>query len=232
MMITKFEKLPSFMQTDEVKKYYEILKKKKVSLFFKRVFDIIMSLIMIVLLSPVMLVIAICIKCDSKGTVFFRQERVTKNGKVFRIFKFRTMVQDADKKGTLVTVGNDLRITKVGNKIRKCRLDELPQLFNVFVGDMSFVGTRPEVKKYVDKYSNEMNATLLMPAGITSTASINYKDEDEIIDKYVKEGKSVDEVYVEKILEEKMKWNLKYIEEFSFINDIVICFKTVIGVLK
>ena len=224
----KWNELPEFMKNEEVKGYYHILQKKKVSLILKRIFDIIMSIIMILLLSPVLIVVSIWIKLDSKGPVFYRQERITQYGRVFRIFKFRTMVTGADKIGTLVTTKNDSRITRVGEKIRKCRLDEIPQLFNILLGDMSFVGTRPEVKKYVDAYTDEMMATLLLPAGVTSLASIQYRDEDEILAKYVDEEHSVDEVYVEKILPDKMKYNLRYLKSFSIVEDIVLCVKTVI----
>lgn len=224
----KWNELPEFMKNEEVKTYYNILQKKKASLMLKRVFDIIVSILMIILLSPVLVAVSIWIKLDSKGPVFYRQERITQYGRVFRIFKFRTMVTGADKIGTLVTTKNDSRITRVGEKIRKCRLDEIPQLFNILLGDMSFVGTRPEVKKYVDAYTNEMMATLLLPAGVTSLASIQYRDEDEILAKYVNEEHSVDEVYVEKILPDKMKYNLKYLKSFSIVEDIVLCVKTVI----
>lgn len=224
----KWNELPEFMKNEEVKTYYNILQKKKTSLMLKRVFDIIVSILMIILLSPVLIAVSIWIKLDSKGPVFYRQERITQYGRVFRIYKFRTMVTGADKIGTLVTTKNDSRITRVGEKIRKCRLDEIPQLFNILLGDMSFVGTRPEVKKYVDAYTNEMMATLLLPAGVTSLASIQYRDEDEILAKYVNEEHSVDEVYVEKILPDKMKYNLKYLKSFSIVEDIVLCVKTVI----
>lgn len=224
----KWNELPEFMKNEEVKTYYNILQKKKTSLMLKRVFDIIVSILMIILLSPVLVAVSIWIKLDSKGPVFYRQERITQYGRVFRIYKFRTMVTGADKIGTLVTTKNDSRITRVGEKIRKCRLDEIPQLFNILLGDMSFVGTRPEVKKYVDAYTNEMMATLLLPAGVTSLASIQYRDEDEILAKYVNEEHSVDEVYVEKILPDKMKYNLKYLKSFSIVEDIVLCVKTVI----
>lgn len=224
----KWNELPEFMKNEEVKTYYNILQKKKTSLMLKRVFDIIVSILMIILLSPVLIAISIWIKLDSKGPVFYRQERITQYGRVFRIFKFRTMVTGADKIGTLVTTKNDSRITRVGEKIRKRRLDEIPQLFNILLGDMSFVGTRPEVKKYVDAYTDEMMSTLLLPAGVTSLASIQYRDEDEILAKYVDEEHSVDEVYVEKILPDKMKYNLKYLKSFSIVEDIVLCVKTVI----
>lgn len=227
MILKKYENLPENMKNNEVKEYYEILKHKKFSLIIKRIFDFLAALILLIILSPIMLLLAIMIKLESKGPVFYRQERITKYGKKFRIFKFRTMVQDADKKGALVTMGQDPRITKVGNKIRKCRLDELPQLLNVIKGEMSFVGTRPEVEKYVKEYSNEMRATLLMTAGISSRASIEYKDEDEIISKYLSKGEKIDDIYVKRILPEKMKWNLGYIKKFNIWEDIKICFKTV-----
>ena len=228
MLVKEWNKLPEFMQVEEIKPYYEILRKKKTQLLLKRLFDIIVSLILIIILSPVLLILSIWIKLDSEGPVFYRQERVTQYGKIFRIFKFRTMVTNADKIGSLVTTQNDSRITKVGSKIRKCRLDELPQLFNIFVGDMSFVGTRPEVKKYVDKYTSEMYATLLLPAGVTSLASIKYRDEDEIIKEKTDEGKTVDQAYIEDVLPEKMKYNLEYIVNFNMGRDLYLCVKTVI----
>lgn len=232
MILKKWQNIPESLKNEEVKKYYDILLHKKVSLIIKRIFDIVASLILLIILSPIMIVLAIAIKIDSKGPVFYRQERVTKYGKVFRIFKFRTMLQNADKMGTLITLGEDERITRVGKKIRKCRLDEIPQLFNILKGEMSFVGTRPEVKKYVDRYSDEMKATLLMPAGVTSRASIEYKDEDEILNTFLKKGESVDDIYINRILPEKMKWNLEYIKKFNFIEDIKIMLNTVINILK
>jgi lipopolysaccharide/colanic/teichoic acid biosynthesis glycosyltransferase len=232
MILKKWDDIPDFMKNGETREYYEILNNKKISLWFKRLFDIVISLVLLIILSPIFLVIAILIKIDSKGPIFYRQERVTQYGKIFKIFKFRTMVQDADKIGTLITIGNDHRITKIGNKIRKFRIDEIPQLINVLIGNMSFVGTRPEVKKYVDKYTDEMKATLLMPAGVTSKASINFKDEDEIISKYLKKGKSVDEIYVNKVLPLKMKWNLEYIKNFKFYSDVKIDIDTVFSVIN
>lgn len=228
MLLVNWNELPEFMKNDDVKNYYDIIAQKKVSMVLKRFFDIGMSLILIVVLSPVLIFVSGWIKMDSEGPVFYRQERVTQYGRIFRIFKFRTMVVNADKKGALVTTRNDSRITKVGQKIRKCRLDEIPQLFNVLMGDMSFVGTRPEVKKYVDAYSDEMLATLLLPAGVTSLASINYQDEDEIISKYVDASHSIDEVYIQRILPDKMRYNLEYLKEFSIFKDILLCIKTVI----
>lgn len=226
MLLKKWEKLPVEMQTEEVKKYYDILKKKQVSLFFKRVFDIVVSAIMLVLLSPLFLVLAIAIKIDSKGTVFYRQVRVTQFYKKFRIFKFRSMVKNADK-GSLVTVNEDARITRVGRFIRKYRLDELCQLIDVFRGTMTFVGTRPEVPRYTEKYTGEMAATLLLPAGVTSLASIYYKDEAELLDGV----EDIDKVYVEDVLPGKMHYNLRAIENFSFFGDIKIMFMTVFAVL-
>ena len=231
-MLKKFNDLPKFMQNDDVKKYYDILHKKRFGLFIKRVFDIVVSLILLIVFSPLFLIISLLIKVDSKGPVFYRQSRITRYGKEFRIFKFRTMIVGADKRGSLVTLKDDDRITRVGNKIRKIRLDELPQLLNVFIGDMSFVGTRPEVKKYVDCYSDEMRATLLMPAGITSDASIMYKDEDKVIEKYLKNGEKVDDIYVKRILPEKMKYNLDYIKKFNVFRDLKICINTVVKVGK
>ena len=219
-------------ETEAVKKYRASIEKKKISLFLKLLFDKVLALILLIPLSQIILGIAIWIKLDSEGPVFYRQERITTYGRTFRIFKFRTMVKDADKLGTAVTQQNDPRISKVGHKLRKLRLDELPQLINVLIGDMSFVGVRPEVAKYVDKYTDEMNATLLLPAGITSPASIEYKNEDEVIEKFKGSGRSVDEIYVEEILPDKMKYNLKYIEEFSVINDIKIMIRTAITVVK
>ena len=219
-------------ETEIVKKYRENIQKKKVSLFLKLFFDRVLALLMLIPLSPIILGIAIWIKLDSEGPVFYRQERITTYGRTFKIFKFRTMVKDADKMGATVTQQNDPRISKVGHKLRKVRLDELPQLINVLIGDMSFVGVRPEVAKYVDRYTDEMNATLLLPAGITSPASIEYKDEDEVIEKYKGSGRSIDDIYVEEILPDKMKYNLKYIKEFSVINDIKIMIRTALAVIK
>lgn len=226
-MLKNWNELPEYMRTDEVRPYYDLLQKKRLSLFFKRVFDIVISLIMIILCSPILLIISILIVKDSKGGVFYRQERVTQYGRVFRIFKFRTMVKNADQIGTMVTVSNDSRITKIGSKLRNCRLDELPQLFNIFLGDMTFVGTRPESVHYVKSYTNEMYATLLLPAGVTSEASIEYKDEADLLD----QADDVDKVYIEEILPEKMKYNLECINKFSFIREIGTMVRTVFAVL-
>lgn len=232
MILRKWEKIPENLRNDTTKKYYDTLSHKKFQLVLKRVFDIIFSGVLLVLISPILLIMAILIKLDSKGPVFFRQERVTTYGRVFRIFKFRTMVQNADKIGSAVTLGHDPRITKVGAKIRKYRIDELPQLINVFIGDMSFVGTRPEVKKYVDAYTDEMKATLFMPAGVTSRGSIEYKDENKIIDEYIEKGEKVDDIYINRVLPGKMKYNIEYITRFSIIEDMKVCIKTVMEVVK
>ena len=215
------------MRCDEVRKYYDILAKRRGQLALKRGFDLVVALILFVFLAIPMAVIAIMIKLDSKGPVLYRQERVTTNGKHFRIHKFRTMVSNADKIGSAVTVGNDSRITRVGAKLRSLRLDELPQLFDVLNGDMSFVGTRPEAVKYVEKYKPEYMATLLMPAGITSEASIRYKDEDKLLNA----ADDVDKVYIEDVLPAKMKWNLESVEKFNFFRDMLTMPRTVFAVL-
>ena len=227
-MLKKWNDLPDSFKNPEVNFYYEILNKKRAQLFFKRLFDILISLILLILLSPIMIIIAISIKLDSKGPVFFRQRRITQYGKTFRIFKFRTMVENAEKLGSQVTVSNDPRVTKIGGFIRKYRIDEFPQLLNVLFGDMTFVGTRPEVKKYVDAYTNEMLATLLLPAGITSEASIKYKDEQRLLSS----SADADKTYIEEILPEKMKYNLKGIEKTSIKYDLSIMLATVFGVLR
>lgn len=228
MRMISWEKLPQQMQTEAVKPYYEILQKKQVSLIFKRSFDIVVSVIMLLILSPVFLVLAIAIKLDSKGPVFYRQVRVTQYGKEFRIFKFRTMVNNADKIGSQVTVGGDNRITRVGKVIRDCRLDEIGQLLNILGGSMTFVGTRPEVPKYVEKYTPEMWATLLLPAGVTSEASIRYKDEAALLDA----AEDVDAIYIQDVLPGKMKYNLRSIQEYSFFKDIETMFQTVFAVVE
>ena len=227
-MLRDWEKLPVYMRTKEVKPYYDHLKQKRNSLLLKRAFDFSVSLIMLVLLAPVFLILSILIMKDSKGGVFYRQGRGTQYGRKFKIFKFRTMVANADQIGTQVTVQNDHRITKIGQILRKYRLDELPQLINILLGDMSFVGTRPESTYYVKKYTPEMFATLLLPAGVTSEASVRYKDEAELLDK----ADDVDEVYVNQVLPEKMKYNLKSIMGFSLFSDLLTMIFTVIAVTK
>ena len=226
-MLKKWETLPEYMQNDEVRFYYETLQKKKVSMFLKRVMDLVGGLILLILLAIPMIIISIMIKLDSEGPVFYRQERVTTYGKHFKIHKFRTMVSNADKIGSTVTVGNDSRITKVGAKLRGCRLDELPQVLDLISGNMSFVGTRPEAVKYVKPYKPEYMATLLLPAGITSEASIRYKDEAELLDA----SSDVDKTYIKEVLPGKMKYNLDSIKNFSFFGDIATMFRTVLAVL-
>lgn len=226
-MLRKWENLPDFMRVPEVRPYWEALNKKRGQLALKRAFDLVVALLMFLFLAIPMLIIAIWIKLDSKGSVFYRQERVTTYGKCFRIHKFRTMVSNADKIGSAVTVGADPRITRVGHKLRKLRLDELPQVIDVIAGDMSFVGTRPEAVKYVERYKPEYNATLLMPAGITSEASIRYKDEDKLLNA----AEDVDTVYVEQVLPGKMKWNLESVKRFRFLREILTMFRTVAAVM-
>jgi len=228
MLIKRWDKLPADMRNDAVRPYYELLRKKVVTLLIKRLFDIVMSIVLLVVLSPVFLIVYLFIKADSKGPVFYRQERVTQYGKRFKIFKFRTMVVNADKNGSLVTINNDSRVTKIGKKLRKYRLDEIPQLLNILTGDMTFVGTRPEVPKYVAYYTDEMKATLLLPAGVTSKASIEYKNEEKIL----KEAEVSDEVYVERILGEKMRINLVAISVSSFFQDIFCLANTISSVFS
>ncbi len=223
----RWEQLPLDMQVSEVKKYYDILKRHKKGLIAKRIFDIIISGVLLFLLLPLMIVLGMLIKLDSKGPVMFRQVRVTTYGKPFKIFKFRTMVDHADRLGTQVTTKGDMRVTRVGRLLRKFRLDELPQLLNILTGDMTFVGTRPEVEKYVAYYTNEMKATLLLPAGVTSMASIKYKDEERLLES----AKDADKVYIEQILPEKMKYNLRAIEKFNFMEDIKTMLSTVFAVI-
>ena len=226
-MLRKWEELPEFMQTPEVRPYWEILYKKRFQLILKRIFDFVVAIIMLILLAIPMAVIAIMIKMNDHGPVIYRQERVTTYGEHFFIHKFRTMVLDAEKIGNAVTVSNDQRITKIGSKLRHLRLDELPQLIDIIQGTMSFVGTRPEAVKYVERYKPEYNATLLMPGGLTSEASIRYKREYELLD----EADDVDLVYLEKVLPEKMVWNLESIRRFQFLREVLTMFRTVLAVL-
>lgn len=227
-MLCKWEELPQNMQNDAVRPYYDSLQEKKFSLLLKAIFDRVVSLLMLIGLSPIFLILAIMIKMDSPGEVFFRQERVTQYGKKFRIHKFRTMVKNAEALGTQVTTKSDMRVTKVGKKLRGCRLDELPQLIDILQGNMSFVGTRPEVTKYVEQYTPEMLATLLLPAGVTSEASIKYKDEERLL----ADAQNADKTYVEVVLPQKMQWNLQSIKEFSFVKELLIMIETVLAVVR
>lgn len=233
-MLRKWSKLPEEMRTEAVAPYYRALCKKQGSIRVKRMLDLLLAFFLLLVLSPAMFVIAFLIKTDSKGPVFFRQERVTQYGRSYRIFKFRTMVDGADRRGPLVTTEGDSRITKIGGKLRGLRLDELPQLLNVLAGDMSFVGTRPEVRKYVDCYTPKMWATLLLPAGITSKTSIAYKDEAEVINEYKMKypEKSEDDIYVQYVLPQKMRYNLRYLRKFSVFRDLGIMAETALAVLR
>lgn len=232
MILKKWCDMPENLKNNKTKLYYDILENKKTSLIIKKSFDFLLSLVFLIILLPVFLVMSIIIKLDSKGPIFYKQERITQYGRTFKIFKFRTMINDADKIGSLVTLDNDCRITKIGKLLRKLRLDELPQLINILKGDMTFVGTRPEVKKYVDNYTDEMKVTLLLPAGVTSYASIEFKDEDKVMGRYRLQEESVDDIYINKILPLKMVYNLEYIKSFSIWNDIKISCKTVFAVLN
>ena len=221
-----WDELPEKMRTEPVRVYYDRLAARRGQLVLKRAFDIAASMVLLTLLSPVLAVLAVMIRCDSKGPVMFRQARVTQYGRVFRIYKFRTMVDHAERLGAQVTTKGDARITRVGRLLRKTRLDELPQLINILLGDMSFVGTRPEVEKYVAHYSGAMWATLLLPAGVTSDASLRYKDEAELLSG----AEDADAVYIEQILPEKMRYNLDALQNFSLGSDCQTMLRTV-GVL-
>ena len=222
-MLKKWQNLPPILQNEHIKPYYEILNKKKFNLFVKRVLDILFSLLLLILAIPIILIIGFIIVLDSPGSPLFLQERVTKYGKRFRIVKFRTMIDDADHKGTEVTVSADPRITKIGNFLRKFRLDEVPQLINILLGQMTFVGTRPEVPNYVQHYTPEMLATLLLPAGVTSRTSVKYRNEQDLL----KDAEDIDKIYIEKILPEKMKINLEYVRNFDFKEDFSIVILTI-----
>ncbi len=230
MRLKQWGDLPEKMKNDKVLPYYDIIKKKTASLLWKRVFDICLSVVLLVVLSWLFLILAILIKRDSCGPVLYRQTRITQFYRPFTIYKFRTMTDHGEQMGALVTTQNDMRITKIGKKIRKYRLDELPQLVNVLKGDMTFVGTRPEVLKYVECYDEEMYATLLMPAGITSLASIRFKDEEKILSAYSEQ--EIDKAYQSVILPKKMQYNLDYLRKFSFFYDLQLCFQTIIAVCK
>ena len=228
MIWKSWQELPDDMRCEAIRPYYDILASKRRDLMIKSVFDCLMAAILLIVLSPIFLLLAVWIKLDSEGPVFFRQERVTQYGKSFRIYKFRTMVQNAEQLGTQVTSKDDMRVTSVGQALRKCRLDELPQLINILEGTMSFVGTRPEVPRYVAAYTNEMKATLLLPAGVTSVASIRYKDEDTLLDA----ADDVDDCYIHNVLPAKMEWNLRSLKEFSFIGELKVMVETVLAVIR
>lgn len=223
-----FEDLPSLMQKEAIRPYHEELVKKNGQLLVKRFIDIILSLFLIILASPILVAAAIAVKVSSKGPIFYRQERVTQFGRHFFILKFRTMVVGADKIGGSVTVDNDPRVTSAGHFLRRFRVDEFPQLFNILFGDMTFVGTRPEVPKFVNQYTEEMLATLLMPAGATSMCSIAFSHEADLI-----EGKEdSDSFYVESLLPRKMKINLSELNKFSIKHDFYVLGQTVLAVFN
>lgn len=231
-MLKNYDELPNFMKNEKVKEYYALLAKKEKSIFIKLCLDKVMATILLLLLAPVMLFVAYLIKKDSEGPVFFKQKRVTQYGRLYTIYKFRTMVEGADKKGLAITGDQDNRVTRLGEVLRKYRIDEIPQLFNVLMGDMTFVGARPEVLQYVKEYSDEMKATLLFPAGITSDASIKYKDETQVLKEHEDLGLDRETTYIQVILPAKMDYNLHYLRKFSLRKDIKVLIQTVFAVLK
>ena len=197
---------------------------EKVNQAIKRIFDFLVSLLGIIILSPILIIVSIAIRIDSKGNVLFLQKRVGRYGKEFNIYKFRTMVTDAEKLGKQITVGKDNRITKVGAFLRKYKIDELPQLFNVLKGDMSLVGPRPEVPRYVKLYNEEQRRVLNVRPGITDMASLRYKDENEILGKV----DNPEEYYINAIMKDKLALNLEYIEKSNVFFDIYLIIKTII----
>lgn len=226
-MLKRFEDLPPFLQTEAVRPYYEYLAKKRGQLLAKRFLDILLALLLILLLSPLLILSALAVKCSSRGPIFYLQERVTQYGRHFRIYKFRTMVPDAQALGGAVTVENDPRVTRVGYWLRRFRLDEFPQFFNILKGDMTFVGTRPEVPEFVDAYDDEMRATLLLPAGSVSTASVAYKKESDLL-----QGVSdPHQFYIEEILPEKMALNLSDLRQFSLAHELKILLQSLASVV-
>ncbi len=229
MYVKQFEKLPKDFQNEAVRPYFDYLRTRRGSLFAKRAMDLVVSFILLILMSPFMLAAAVAVKVSSKGPVFYLQKRVGIYGKPFSIYKFRTMVQNADKMGAHVTVGErDPRITKVGHFLRVTRIDEFPQMLNVLKGDMTIIGTRPEVPRYVEKYTDEMKATLLMQPGASGAASIEYSKENEML----KDQADPEQYYIDVILPDKMAINLKYLRSFSVWKDFVLIFRTVLCVFK
>ena len=194
----------------------------------KRIFDIVFSFAGLIILSPVYIVIAIFIKLDSKGPVLYKQTRVGRNNKDFKLLKFRTMNPDSDSKGLLTVGGRDPRITKTGYYLRKFKLDEFPQLINVLYGEMSFVGPRPEVRKYVDLYTEDQKKVLDVSPGITDVASIKYKNENDLLEK----AEDPEKYYIEKIMPDKIKLNLEYINERSFFKDFKVILRTLSAVIS
>lgn len=215
MKLTQFDLLPPKMQNPSVMEYHNILSNKRVSLTLKRIIDVTICVILAIIASPFLLIFSILIKLTSKGKVIYLQKRIGRDMKPFYIYKFRTMVQDADKKGLALTTGNDSRITPFGKFLRKINMDEMPQLFNVIKGDMSIIGTRPEVSEYVDCYTDEMLATLLLAPGMLSLASIKYKNENDLLTNASDPQKE----YIDVILPDKMKFNLEYMRTLSVKQD-------------
>lgn len=232
MGLRRWEELPDFMRTEEVAVYHRILAGRRASLFWKRWSDFLLSSLLLLLLWPLMAAIAVGIRLDSKGPALFKQKRVTQYGRVFWICKFRTMEAERKEAGPFITLEADRRITRAGRFLRRFRLDELPQLLNIWKGEMSFVGTRPEVPRYVRCYTKEMYATLLLPAGLTSEASIRSKDEAAFLAPFLAAGESADEAYVRHALPAKMAYNLEAIRSYSFWGELWIMVRTIFAVLR
>jgi len=224
MLLKKWDDLPENMKNDSVRMYYQYLYKKRFSLLIKRMLDFVTAVLLLVITAPVFAALGILIKIDSKGPVIFKQLRVTQYARLFYIYKFRTMTHNGKNTGAKVTLKSDPRITRVGKVLRKYRLDELPQLINIIKGDMSFVGTRPEIVDYVRDYTDEMAATLLLPAGVTSYASISFKDEEELLT----DCDNVDAIYREKILPMKMRLNLNSLLRFNLLYEAKILADTIL----
>lgn len=228
LLLSKKENLPKKLKTPAVLPYYNILKKKGATLITKRVIDCTMCSLIFLIASPFFLIFALLVKLTSKGPVFFKQERVGRDLKPFFILKFRTMVENADKQGVQLTTGNDSRITGFGKFLRAINMDEMPQLINVIKGDMSIIGTRPEVKRYVLVYSEEMYATLLLSPGMLSRASVKYKNENELLTGIP----DPQEMYIKKILPDKMKENLAYLKQISLKEDFIIVMKSIVCMFR
>ena len=221
-----WEDLPPALQTEEVRPYYEALSRRGLQLRLKRLLDVVGAAVLFVFLGWLFVILAVLIKLDSPGPVFFRQRRVTQFGREFRIVKFRTMTHRPDVPGDQITRGDDPRVTRVGAVLRRYRLDEISQLIDILRGTMSFVGTRPEVPDYVRQYTPQMRATLLLPAGVTSAASIEFKDEAQILSA----APPGQDAYVTQVLPAKMRLNLRDVRDFSIGRDLRIAFRTVLAV--
>ena len=224
--MTKGEK--TMQKNDRPMDIADVLARRKPQLIAKRAMDIVLSACALAVLWPLLLLIALAIWIDDPGPVFYRQVRVGRNGKTFRIFKFRSMVMDADKKGLAITVGRDSRITRVGAVLRKTKLDELAQLLNVLFGQMSFVGPRPEVPKYVELYTPYQRQVLLVRPGITDYASIAYRNENDLL----AGAPNPETMYIEQIMPNKIELNMKYLREISPLADIRLILKTIVAVIK